>query len=886
MRARPVPRNWVSGELAPWLDGIPGEVTNRGALTLENFVVKKQGAIQRRPGSFYVSEVKNTLSQTILIQCEIDSDNIYVLEMGNLYCRFYKNHTQVSLAAAAYEVTTPYSTGDLTDLRWCYVPDDKSLLITHPNHAIRALTYASSTSWAISVSETLACDKVIATDIYGHMYATDDLRSWEVSQTPAGRPHPNLIKSKNNYILATGTNLSSSGTSLLAIGTDLENWSNITPGIHATSINTSYRQMVSNEAGVVCLVPYGGSIALASYDSGSTWAVATLAQALDYHIIGYDKKKDTWRIGGVNGAYSRNNMLTWVSCPGYINAAYADISGINDEWLMVGATKILSANSITGWTLVYSLTNVQFNAIAHSTTSTPVWVVEATTSGMGSHSLYVSNDRVTWSLATTMATAGTNIPQSSLAWLGSKFIIFDFYNKTYQTSPDGRTWTTHSMSNVLQGTECMWTCFDDLEIYQWFNVEGNYPATCAFAGSRLIIGPTINKPATIWASRVGTINNFYMGEFADDGWSYDLKSNRNVDIQWMIGGSELVIGTKTAEGILVGSQDEGITPSSAHLEWISTFGSDNVQPARIGDTIVFMQRGGEIVRGLVPSAGQQAYKSPDLTAFADHIARGGITEIDHQDDPQTVAHFVRADGYGLGLTFEGTTRAWWRTKMGATAAGFGTIESLCVIPTSGAEDEIWAVVKWTVGASVRRFIVYFDAYNFGTKEAAHFVDCGYENAACASATVYASVLPQLAGESVDALINGSTVEKGLVVGAGGTLTIAATNALTLHAGLPYTSYAQTMRIDQNSGWGSGLGLSKRLGNLNVWVHQTIGGKFGPTSSITEAVAYTSTADLTTDCLSVNFPGQWDRDGYIWCIQDDPLPMTVVAVAPDMEMGDR
>jgi hypothetical protein len=216
----------------------------------------------------------------------------------------------------------------------------------------------------------------------------------------------------------------------------------------------------------------------------------------------------------------------------------------------------------------------------------------------------------------------------------------------------------------------------------------------------------------------------------------------------------------------------------------------------------------------------------------------------------------------------------------------GIIESVAIVPTTGAEDEIWAVVKWTIGGATKRYIVYFNTLTTGTKEAAHYLDCGYYNSAAASATIYNAAVPQLAGETVWATINGNVVEKNLTVGAGGTVAIAATNATAVHIGLPYTSYAQTMRIDQNSAWGSGLGLSKRLGNLNVWVHKTIGGEFGPTSSVTEAVTYSSTSELTTDCLSINFPGQWDRDGYIWCIQRDPFPMTVVAVAPDMEMGDR
>jgi hypothetical protein len=399
---------------------------------------------------------------------------------------------------------------------------------------------------------------------------------------------------------------------------------------------------------------------------------------------------------------------------------------------------------------------------------------------------------------------------------------------------------------------------------------------------RLVIGPTSIEPATLWGSKVGVPTNFYIGEFANDGWSYKLAGDRNVDIQWVIGGmGGLAVGTRTAEGMLVGSEAEGITPSTAQFKWQSTFGSDNVQPVRVHDAIVFAQRGGEIIRGYIPGAGAQAYQSPDLTQFADHIAEGGVHEFDHQDDPQTIVYAVRHDGTLLALTFEGNTVAWSRIVTD------GTIESVAVIPTSGAEDEIWVEVKRNIGAASTtvRYIEYFDTLKVASKTDAHYVDSGYENSACAAATVYSEVMPWLAGESVDVLVNGSSVEHGRVISASGTLTITTSQAATLHAGLPCPAYAQTMRMETGSPWGAGMGMSKRNANLLVWVHDTIGGEYGPELSLTEAVRFSVASSLTTDLLEVDFPGTWDRDGYIWVCQRDPLPMTVVAVAPDIEVGD-
>jgi hypothetical protein len=63
---------------------------------------------------------------------------------------------------------------------------------------------------------------------------------------------------------------------------------------------------------------------------------------------------------------------------------------------------------------------------------------------------------------------------------------------------------------------------------------------------------------------------------------------------------------------------------------------------------------------------------------------------------------------------------------------------------------------------------------------------------------------------------------------------------------------------------------------------------GPTYTLaTEAViALSSTALLTTDIISVNFPGQFDRDNYLWLVVTQPTPFEVVGLLADSESGDR
>jgi hypothetical protein len=104
----------------------------------------------------------------------------------------------------------------------------------------------------------------------------------------------------------------------------------------------------------------------------------------------------------------------------------------------------------------------------------------------------------------------------------------------------------------------------------------------------------------------------------------------------------------------------------------------------------------------------------------------------------------------------------------------------------------------------------------------------------------------------------------------------------VHVGLPYSSKAQLCRL----GTGFGHGIPKQISKLFAWVHETIGGKFGSSETVTEAVTYTKDSELTSDMLELPFPGDWDADSYIWAIQSDPLPMTVMAIGPEITTGER
>ena len=92
----PLQTNFTAGEITPKLAGqIDFTKYKNGVETLENMTVFPQGGATRRSGTRYVTEVKDSSAVTRLIPFEFSVTQSYVLELGNLYIRFYKDNGQI-----------------------------------------------------------------------------------------------------------------------------------------------------------------------------------------------------------------------------------------------------------------------------------------------------------------------------------------------------------------------------------------------------------------------------------------------------------------------------------------------------------------------------------------------------------------------------------------------------------------------------------------------------------------------------------------------------------------------------------------------------------------------------------------------------------------------
>ena len=250
---------------------------------------------------------------------------------------------------------------------------------------------------------------------------------------------------------------------------------------------------------------------------------------------------------------------------------------------------------------------------------------------------------------------------------------------------------------------------------------------------------------------------------------------------------------------------------------------------------------------------------------------------------------VRADGVLLGFTFnkEQDVLGWHRHILG----GSGIVESVCVIPAPDrTRDELWMIVKRTINGSTKRYVEYLEKeYQTGDAQAdAFYVDSGATYSGSAATTI--SGLSYLEGKTVQVLVNGAAHPDCVVTSGAITLQIAATTA---QVGLGYVSTLQTTRIDAGAADGTAQGKTKRINKVVIRFYNTLGAKAGPDANTLDQIEFRTGSSLmdsapplfTGDKL-IEWPGGYDFDGYAMVRQDQPLPMTVVSIMPQVTTFDR
>ena len=112
-------------------------------------------------------------------------------------------------------------------------------------------------------------------------------------------------------------------------------------------------------------------------------------------------------------------------------------------------------------------------------------------------------------------------------------------------------------------------------------------------------------------------------------------------------------------------------------------------------------------------------------------------------------------------------------------------------------------------------------------------------------------------------------------------------------GLPCPALLQTMRIEAGAADGTAQGKVKRITRATIRFLYTLGGKAGKDEATADRIEFRTGSDrmdsappIFSGDKEVPWPAGYETEGRIMIIQDQPLPMTVAAIMPQVNTSDR
>ena len=652
-RLSPIQTNFTSGEISPRLEGrVDFEKYFDGCSILHDFLIHPHGGIKRRPGSYFAAEAKDSANITRVIPFVFNAEQSYIIELGNLYMRFYKDGGQILNLGTPVEIVTPYTSAQLWDIQFCQSAD--TMYLVHNSHKPRVLTRTSDIAWSLNT--------ITFTD------------------------GPYL---KQNDTATTITPSATTGSITLTASASL---------FQATHVGAFFRLL-----------------------HGSTWGYA---------------------------------VVTAYTSPTIVNAT------------------VLTT----------------FGAI----TATALWREGA-----------------------------------------------------------------------------------------WSDVRG-YPGSVTFYEDRLIFAGSTYSPTTLWGSASGDYENMTPGTADDDAIDYTIASRQVNVVRWLAPTTKLIVGTFGGEFSVSSTNGAPLSPTNVSISPQSSYGTNGIQPAQAGNTVLYMQRAGKKMREMMYSWEINGFQSEDVTILSEHITGDGIDDIAYQQEPDSIVWSVRADGVLVGMTYEKSHKVigWHRHFIG----GEGIVESIAVVP-EGAGDVLWMVVRRTINGASKRYIEFLDSDIW-----ANSTLFGWNQLQTDCALVYVGTpitnlggLSHLEGKTVKILADGATHPDKVVTAGSIQLDYAASE---IEVGLHYESVLKTVRPEGGIPGNTGQGKKKRWNEVIVRFYETLGGKVNG-----DIIPYRSAGDpmdkpppvFTGDKRVTNLG--WDTDGYIEIIQDQPLPMSILMISGTLTVNE-
>ena len=340
------------------------------------------------------------------------------------------------------------------------------------------------------------------------------------------------------------------------------------------------------------------------------------------------------------------------------------------------------------------------------------------------------NTNVTTTTLTPSATSGSvTITASAVTGINSNqgFLSTDVgrYIRLKQGSTFGyaliTAWTSTTQVTALVKSNFASTAATTNWRLGLYSETTGYPAAVMFHEDRLFFAGVPDFPQRIDGSKSGDYENFAPtatdGTIAsDNAVSFSFNANDVNANRWLASDEKaLLAGTVAGEwATRPSSQSEALSPTNITAKRATTEGSEDIQPVQSGKSVLFIQRGGRIVREMNYYYDVDGFRATNLTELAEHVTMSGIKQMTYQKIPQPIIWCVRNDGVLAALTYsrdlDNLRAGWHRHTIGGysdSAQSAAIAESIAALISSDqVRQDVWVIVQRKINGATKRYVEY------------------------------------------------------------------------------------------------------------------------------------------------------------------------------------
>ncbi len=423
-----------------------------------------------------------------------------------------------------------------------------------------------------------------------------------------------------------------------------------------------------------------------------------------------------------------------------------------------------------------------------------------------------------------------------------------------------------------------------------WSYDNGFPASATFYQDRLFFSGTSTRPLAVWASQSGNYDDFGVHQTPEDsdGLSFSLVSGQ-VNRCWSFLSLGSLLGfTPVSEWkITAGASGTAISPSNIYAVQQTSEGSwDGIDPIIINNRALFVTADCQHVRDIAYDYSTDSFRGNDLTLYNRDLFEGKtITAWDYQRSPDSIVWICQSDGTLLSFTYvqDQEVMSWARH----TTDGKFLSVVVAMNTTNGNNYETYFIVERTINGTKKRYVESIKA-EAPSATLPKYVDSFLTYSGSAVTTL--SGLSHLEGKNVCVIADGSSL--GLVKVSGGKVTIddAASNIVI---GLPYDSTFETLDIAVPRQDGTSCSRLKKLDEVIIQFKESKSGRVGINTTVTndmeQVVMPVPTGIGVPSALYTGFyraepMGGYASEAHISITQDEPFPMTVLAIVAGVTMG--